>query len=675
MRTAVDWPGTALAFHLPNDPTDPDSAEEGTWHVLVVVDSVIDAERHLELSAHARRAWGVSKWLALEVSERTGLDIRVRMVTWDRWWSLRRVAGTVEHEYRRHGRWLKKPDRRRHRISDDHDEASCRHCVDFGHEGWPSDLERARDFAAVRIIEPGGDAIEMLNRDLGASEYLHRGFAQTTLSSIIEDILYSLRCFLHGVLVLRAVPCRPSTDPTLVELFDLLPPEVDRGNITREAMELLRWWERLQRNPSRHTVRQVGDIAVEMMGLVAREIRRRKNRGHRPLGWTLGHMVGGRHDLQMRLELPRWSDARFFSRAPDLTSARRAAEQLLPRGTIEYTPREQSAPELVVITDDLSTRYDQSRLMDTLEQAVGTVVPVRAVHPQVWANNATHRLAWEREANETGTWITPPAALPPAATYHQVCADRTAEAFGKAASAMRAVALRMEPNPKETTAAAQHRSRKYWDALVERLRMCEAKGAEVLNAAESTLAEMNETPNYHPRLDPNSHLAVPAAGYSEPPLVTAARESATRAVSVCESLCEEITRYANHTNTPMEKFERSLYTTREETHKAAERLGGLLWVYPDGIPPRNWGPFYLFKAHQPEPWGGRFPEDITFTSAGLDGEQREWTFEEYDQAGGDLEYLVAKAYTPEDPHGMVGLRAERYMWLKRPGRRRQLPAV
>lgn len=598
LQTAVAWPGAARAFHTDADPTNPDSPELGTWHVLAVVDSISDTARHLGLSVHDRRMWGTDGYLALMASERTGLDVRVRMVGWDRWWSMRRVVGTVEHEFRRHGQRLTAPNRRRHRIvTNGKAAATCRYCVDFGHEQWPSALEHARDFAAVRIIELGGDAIEdAVGWALGASGHLSHGFAQKTLDDTYNSFLEALRRFLQGVLVLRSVPHRPSTEPTLVQLFDLLPPQFDRGNITREDVELFHWWKRVHHKPTRATVRRLGTVTAEMMGQVARELRKRKHRGERPLSWTLGYLVGERYGLLSALALPRWSDPHWFSRVADSATVRRAAQQLLPPGILEYTPEGHDTPTLVVVADDALGHFNKDRhLMDVLEQATGTVIRVRITTPQAWADNTRHPLAWEHQAETTGTWITQPHALPQPVPYKQACVDRTTKALARVASGIYMVARGNVPDPLEIALVLEHRPREYWKALVARLRRCVTNATRVRTAISEAHTEMNETPRYRPADDPIpvDNQPLPARGDTEPPLVAAVRDTTLRSMHACDALAREVTRYAEQTGTPVKQFRRSLETIQESTQQISSTLDGLLWVYPDGAPPRGWNPYYL----------------------------------------------------------------------------------
>ena len=597
LRTAVDWPGSAWAFHTDRDPSNPDWSELGTWHVLVVVDSIRDTANHVGLSDRDRRLWGTGGYLALMASERTGLDVRVRVVGWDRWWSMRRVVGTVEHEFGRHGRWLTKPDRRRHRIvTNGKGGATCRYCVDYGNEQWPSSLVHARDFAAVRIIEPGGDAIEEAVRwHLGASGHVGRGLRQGLLDDIYNGFLEALRCFFRGVLVLRSVPYRLSTEPTLVQLFDLLPRQFDRGNITRQDIELVHWWVRVHHKPTRTTVRRLGTVAAELMGQVAQEIRQRKHRGRRPLSWTLGHLISQRYHLERVLALPRWSDPLWFSRVEDLDTVRRAAETLLPAGTLEYIPKGRDTPTLVVVADDTLGRSDEERLMDVLEEATGTVMPVRTATTQTWANNTSHPLAWERQANKTGTWITQPDALPEPVPYKQVCVDRTAAALAGVAWDMQRVAMGHVPNPDETKLVLDNKPREYWPALVERLRRCGTSTTRVRTAISNTYAEMNETPHFRPSDTPTSVDNYPSPGRenTEPPLVSAVRQTTLQSLDACDVLAREIARYAELTGAPIKQFERSLGTIQESTQQIRATLDGLVWVYPDGAPPRGWNPYYL----------------------------------------------------------------------------------
>ena len=308
LRTAVDWPAGVRAFHVGHDRVNPDSSESGTWHVLVVGNGS-DAAEHLGLSDDDLRIWGAAGSVALIASAKSGLDVRVRIADTHRWRSMRRVEGTAEYEFRRHGRWITRPDRDYHwRGANGKAEATCRYCVDYGLEQWPSGVERSRDFAAVRAIEPGTDEIELaLQGHLGARGYLSGGFRQAALDEIYDGLSRSVRRFLEGILILRALPYRPATEPALVQMFDLLPGQA-RSTIAREEIEQLHFWGRIQSRPTIATVRWLGDFAARMMGQVAQEIRRRGRRGHRPLSWTLGHLVDTRGQLERVLALPRWRD-------------------------------------------------------------------------------------------------------------------------------------------------------------------------------------------------------------------------------------------------------------------------------------------------------------------------------------------------------------------------------
>ncbi len=601
LHNAVEWPGAVRVFHTVNHPSSCGETgnETGVWRVLVVVDSHRDAAKQLGLSHHDRQVWGTGDWLARVVSEQTGLDVRVRMVNWDRWWSLRRVAGTFEHECFAHGRWLVKPSRRRHRIADEgKGKATCRHCVDLGHERWPSTLQSARGFAAVRVLEPGADKVEMVLWGMNASAHTRKGFDRKHLKTLHDRLFDALRCFLMGSLVLCSIPYRPAGEPTIVELFDLLPAQFDRGNITREHMELFHFWKRIRREPTRDTVRRLGCVTVDMMGLVAQQVRRNKDREGELFDWMLGHFAEGRDRLRRTLALPRWSDPQWFSLRADPETVRRAAEQLLPAGVIEYIPKGVSSSHLVVVGDDtphLLRHSEGKRLMDVVEEATGLVIPVRIVGAQTWANNAAHPLAWEHHAAQTGTWITSPPVQVQPLPHEQVCVERTIKALSKASSMVSRAAYGYTPRPRETDSVTRDDMREYWDALVERLRQHQKSMADLREGIDKTRAEMNETPGYQPTTSPKTaEYSPPTNGdHLDPPLVANVRETTLETMLSCQALVTEIVEYAQQTDTSTERFARSLETIRESSQCIAERLDGLRWVYPDGTPPRGWDPYYL----------------------------------------------------------------------------------
>ena len=567
--------------------------------MLVVVDSISAADKQLGLSDHEDHVWGTDGWLSRAASERTGLDIRVRVVDWDRWRSLRRVAGTFEHEFFSHGRWLVKPSRRRHRIAvEGKGEATCRYCVDLGHERWPSTLERSRDFAAVRVLESGGDMVEMALQGMNASAHARRGFDQEHLKSIHELLFDALRCFLAGGLVLCSVPYRPASEPTIVGLFDLLPAGFDRGSITREHVELFHSWKRIRCKRTRETIQQLGCVTAEMMGLIAQQIRKNKNRGQGMFDWTLGHFSGERERLRRTLALPRWSDPQWFSLRADLGTVRRAAEQLLPAGTIEYTPEGKSAPTLAVVGGDTPRyrgRSEGERFMDIIEDAIGLVIPVRITDAQTWANNVTHPLAWEYHAAKTGTWITSPTVRVQPLPYEQVCVERTVRALKKVSSQVSWASYGYTPWPGETDSVIRNKRVEYWEQLVERLRHHQKVIALLRVEIDRTRAEMNETPGYQPTKPPkvDAYSPPPGGEGTEPPLVANVRKTTTGALLSCESLVREIAEYAQQTGTTTERFGRPLEAIRESIQCIADSLGDLRWVYPDGTPPRGWDPYHL----------------------------------------------------------------------------------
>lgn len=587
LRNAVNWPGATRAFRATSsDPIKAHQEKSGTWRVLVIVDSTREAAEQLKLSDHDRWTWGVDGYLALDISERTGLNVRVRTVSWDRWLSMRQVAGTAEHEFRRHGRWLIKPDRR-HSISADGDEATCRYSVDLGHEQWPSKAAAARDFAAVRIIEPGADRIEHLTRwGMNTSD---GGLDPQSLKNTMDSLAYAARCFMEGILVLNKVPYRPSAEPTLVQLFDLAPAGFDWETVSREDIELAQWWNRVHHQPTRTTIRRLGAATVGMMALAAREIRKNPNRAKRPLSWTLGHLTGGQERLRTVLALPRWSDPDWFHHPPDWAAVQRASRLLLPPGTVMWTPDGEATPMVVLITDP--RRSDCDRLGDILEEATGTPVPVRTVALQTWADNITHPLAWEQEANTEGTWITRPDALPPPAAYEQVCADRAAAAAARLAYALQRVAWGLEPGPEETGLVLEN-SRDYWEALVERLRRCLTNTDRAFQAAIQTHKEIAETPNYQPETLPGPPGPTETPD-GEPPLVAAVRASTREALHISEALIREMSRHAEQVGVSSDRTERSLDSISESADRIRSALSGYRWVYPDEKPPRGWDPYHL----------------------------------------------------------------------------------
>lgn len=606
IRTAVDWPAAAVAFHtVSSDPVKAYAQETGTWRVLLISDSGRETAKRLGLPDRDRGKWGTGGHLTLTVSERTGLDVRVRVVSRERWLSMRQVAGTAEHEHREHGRWLTKPDRKRRRVTGGKPEATCRYCVDFGSEQWPTRRGAARDFAAVRAIEPGADLIEQLGRwTMNTGPRLDKPTVNTeprfdgeTLKDIMDDLAEALRFFLQGVLVLRSVPYRPSTEPTIVQLFDLLPPDIDRGNVTRENIELVHWWNRTEQQPSRDTICRAGTLVAEVMGVAAGEIRRRPSRAKRPLSWTLGHLTGGRDRLLRVLALPRWSDPRWFCRSPDWDTIRRAARHVLPEGTLEYTPDGLDAPALVVLSDPL--RSDRHSLAGIIEEAAGAPVTVRTVDPQTWANNTTHPLAWERKADTTGAWVTPPAVLPPPAPCEQVRADRTVAAAERVASRLYDLATSLTPSPREKNIALENNPNGYWEAVVKRLRRCETRARLAGEALVEAHGEMAQTPTWEPGPHPGlSDLSDAPVGGDPSPLVAAVGESARRVLHTCEAFAGTVARYSEHTGVPIDRFERSVGTIEESAQQIRSVLDRSQWVYPDGTPPRGWNPYYL-NSQQP----------------------------------------------------------------------------
>ena len=151
------------------------------------------------------------------------------------------------------------------------------------------------------------------------------------------------------------------------------------------------------------------------------------------------------------------------------------------------------------------------------------------------------------------------------------------------------------PTRDETKLVLDNKPGEYWPALVERLRRCATSTTRVRTAISNTYAEMNETPHYRPSDTPTSVDNYPSPGRenTEPPLVSAVRQTTLQSLDACDVLAREIAHYAELTGAPIKQFERSLGTIQESTQQIRATLDGLLWVYPDGAPPRGWNPYYL----------------------------------------------------------------------------------